>query len=642
MQEQQEQQEQLQLPSVSVAPLTVSFHQLSQLCRCSSVSPQPAVHHRPLAPQPHPLQQQQQQQQLDAAPAAPDCPVAPPSAACLPAPPAATAGAASASDAGGDGRALASSIARALGPGGLGIVLVTGVPGIDALRRALLPAARTLALMPPERDAERRHILASNGLGTDVPATSGASDRHAKGAKKRAPVDATSFAAGRHTFSATCQLKWRPGDLPAVGEPVRAPGEGSLAASVASPPPSDDCSHPPAAAGDILIRSTLDALGAAMVHVAALVAGACDIGAAEGLDTLTQEAAPRHGSAAVTTETEVPFSLERCLRAAGTAKARLIHYYASMHTFSGAPAAAEQGSGLGQRASVATQSRNPTDWDELALRRVADWQGWHFDYGLLTALVSPVYCCDDGAAGAASHCSCACQRPAESSPQRRQLCCCGDGLVVFDPRSMCPVRISIPPNADVVAIQVGEAAQILSGGRLAATAHCVQRPPGTLFPGAAPDASEPHDRLVTTTTASASACLSRQTFVVFMQPAWSTPMVPSLAAASVRHAARGPSQSTQAAAAAMHRDQRESVLASSQRVCDVLSRLLPPLASRWNWGTDASYAAAPSVEGMPCDGSGDGGRLNTFAALASAVTPIPTFSDFSKATTGAYYGTKKH
>ncbi len=143
----------------------------------------------------------------------------------------------------------------------------------------------------------------------------------------------------------------------------------------------------------------------------------------------------------------------------------------------------------------------------------------------------------------------------------------------------------IPPGA--IAVQVGEAAQILAGGRLAATAHCVLRPA----------ASGPRDR---------GPHVSRQTFVVFCQPPWAEPLVAvgggGGAAAEVL-AASSPSTSVLAGACAC----ALAAESTASCVCPVAApagsphrRLLPPLSERWESGI--------------------------------------TFSDFSTRTTRAYYG----
>ncbi|CAI5502573.1 unnamed protein product [Closterium sp. Naga37s-1] len=146
------------------------------------------------------------------------------------------------------------------------------------------------------------------------------------------------------------------------------------------------------------------------------------------------------------------------------------------------------------------------------------WQQWHYDYGLFTALVAPLYV--PAASPSDFHLACplssAC--PASSSDLFPSTAASGvasdflsssngstsssstssssssstttsattnsasvataacAGLHVWDPLSRSPVRVELP--ARCVAVQVGEAAQVLSGGRLRAAVHCVVRPGG--------------------------------------------------------------------------------------------------------------------------------------------------------------------
>jgi hypothetical protein len=106
------------------------------------------------------------------------------------------------------------------------------------------------------------------------------------------------------------------------------------------------------------------------------------------------------------------------------------------------------------------------------------WQEWHYDYGLLTVLTAPLFL--RSALGQECPVSEECSLP--------------DGhthLQLFNKRRMFSVRCS--PESFIV--QIGEAAGILSGGKLRSTLHAVSRPLG--LPN-----------------------VSRETFVVFVQPSW--------------------------------------------------------------------------------------------------------------------------
>lgn len=88
--------------------------------------------------------------------------------------------------------------------------------------------------------------------------------------------------------------------------------------------------------------------------------------------------------------------------------------------------------------------------------------------------------------------------------------------------------------ADCLVVQVGEAAQILSGGKLVARAHCVARP-------------------------TMAADVSRETMAVFLQPAWERPLMLPMWGAETASQAGGLSTD--------------------------LETMIPPLTSRWRQGS---------------------------------------------------------
>ncbi|KAJ4954955.1 hypothetical protein NE237_011738 [Protea cynaroides] len=105
------------------------------------------------------------------------------------------------------------------------------------------------------------------------------------------------------------------------------------------------------------------------------------------------------------------------------------------------------------------------------------WQQWHYDYGIFTVLTSPMFL---------SQCrSPVIECPSPSGHTYLQIC---------DPNKNNILLVKSPPESFI--IQVGESADILSKGKLRSTLHSVCRP-------------IKQDNL------------SRETFVVFMQPAWS-------------------------------------------------------------------------------------------------------------------------
>jgi hypothetical protein len=165
----------------------------------------------------------------------------------------------------------------------------------------------------------------------------------------------------------------------------------------------------------------------------------------------------------------------------------------------------------------------------------SDWQPWHYDYGIFSALLSPAVAADGGAtlldAGAFAR------------------ACPGAGLVV---RGLCGGADAVAHiPAGCIGVQVGESAQILSGGRLVATPHCVRAPAG-----ADGDA------------------LSRAAFVVFCQPPWGA----QLTAVGDGALARG------------------RVLAASQRAAEGLGGCVPLLDERWADGdTFSSFSRATTA-----------------------------------------------
>ena len=132
-------------------------------------------------------------------------------------------------------------------------------------------------------------------------------------------------------------------------------------------------------------------------------------------------------------------------------KARLLHYF---------PRSTEDMSESG----ATTKKDNEEDI-------FSSWCGWHNDHGSLTGLVSAMYLDEDG------------NVVANSDP---------DAGLYIRGRSSELIKVGIPE--DHIAFQIGETAQIHSGGILQATPHAVR---GTSKPG-----------------------VSRETFAVFMEPMW--------------------------------------------------------------------------------------------------------------------------
>jgi hypothetical protein len=175
------------------------------------------------------------------------------------------------------------------------------------------------------------------------------------------------------------------------------------------------------------------------------------------------------------------------------------------------------------------------------------------------------------------------------------------------------VAFHLPPGS--VGVQIGEAAQILSGGALASTPHGVRRP------RCADDAASPPTAPSPSRVTLDPDAISRQMFVVFCQPGWDARMVPPAAggcwadeagsafggcgeggATRAEPAAGGtgaapalPLPPASAAAIA-------AVLAPSAAATASFGGIVPPLGERWERGA--------------------------------------TFAAFSRATTAAYFGAR--
>lgn len=147
--------------------------------------------------------------------------------------------------------------------------------------------------------------------------------------------------------------------------------------------------------------------------------------------------------------------LHRIMSESRTAKARLLHYFP-----------------VGSVDSIVTAASSAVDKaDDVC----SSWCGWHNDHGSLTGLTSAMF--HDASGG-----SIPCPDPEA-------------GLYVKTRRGKL-VRVVIP--ADYLAFQIGETSQILTGGVLQATPHCVR---AAAVPG-----------------------VSRSTFALFLEPEWNEPM----------------------------------------------------------------------------------------------------------------------
>lgn len=228
-------------------------------------------------------------------------------------------------------------------------------------------------------------------------------------------------------------------------------------------------------------------LGLYMIELGILIARACDIVIGGG-------------------------RLEQSITDFGTAKARLIHYHSeldniiirekenskkkkscslkkvavkpyqlgSQRSGSLCPCCIKSEEGAPKMAIV--DNNDPRDTsvqgqaDEISLLNL--WQEWHYDFGILTVLTAPLFL--SGSEG--EKCLVNQEYHHPNGHTHLQLC---NGRKIF----------SVRCSPDSFIVQVGEAADILSRGKLKSALHSVSRP-------------------------LSSADISRETFVVFLQPSW--------------------------------------------------------------------------------------------------------------------------
>lgn len=185
--------------------------------------------------------------------------------------------------------------------------------------------------------------------------------------------------------------------------------------------------------------------------------------------------------------------LEQSLLESSVAKGRLIHYHSTLDSIvlkeagrsskkMGNPKRDDQGQRI--RIEKQTECTNvDRDSNEVGISGTHSnlWQQWHYDYGVFTVLTDPFFIL-----------------PYNLSENRGsdQECPSPGGhtyLQILDPNKNKVRMVKSSPESFI--IQVGESADILSKGKLRSTLHCICRP------------AELEN-------------LSRETFVVFLQPAW--------------------------------------------------------------------------------------------------------------------------
>ncbi|KAK7277616.1 hypothetical protein RJT34_22631 [Clitoria ternatea] len=258
--------------------------------------------------------------------------------------------------------------------------------------------------------------------------------------------------------------------------------------------------------------------------------------------------------------------LEKSLLESCAAKGRLIHYHSPLDAL-----LLKQS----ERRKVTSKRRanNVTALEGSELNSIADdanlggirsnlWQQWHYDYGIFTVLTSPLFllpsCSETSETEGTFAASCFVECPSPTG----HTC-----LQIYDPNKKRVLMVKVPPESFIV--QVGESADIISRGKLCSTLHSVHRP--LKFEN-----------------------LSRETFVVFLQPAWTK----TFSISDYPHANSTFNESHGQCLVASDEEQQQS--RQDHNLSQEIYKIVPPLFSRLK-------------EGM-------------------------TFAEFSRETTKQYYG----
>ncbi|CAN6439652.1 unnamed protein product [Victoria cruziana] len=417
-------------------------------------------------------------------------------------------------------------VVETLGPGGHGLLAVTGVPNAGEISRKLLFFARKLALLDDDR---RRRILKGHRLGTDVPL--------------KDPDRNVSAFAMQLKYSS---LKLNPEGLKQETAEFR---RDYTDAVQISDPLGDEFE---------MLGDAFKQLGFCMMEMGLLLAKVCD-------------------KAFGGNELECSI-LESC-----SAKGRLIHYHSSwdrlilkeimkLRSTNEGPRSKHSSCQNKTRKSEDMVGGNANTAFQTVLKgestRVIEgearscetsvpslWQQWHYDYGIFTVLTTPIFLSQNEKLVK--------QGDEVKLDGRTSECYLLEGhtcLQILDPVSKKILLVKAPPESFI--LQVGEAAEILSNGKLCSTIHSVCRP-------------------------TEMANSSRETFVVFLQPAWNKMLsIPGLPIATC-------TQETEP-------DSIDKVHEEANSLASEIQKMVPPLSARLK-------------EGM-------------------------TFAEFSRVTTKQYYG----
>ncbi|KAF7818353.1 Isopenicillin N synthase-like [Senna tora] len=197
------------------------------------------------------------------------------------------------------------------------------------------------------------------------------------------------------------------------------------------------------------------------------------------------------------------YELEQSLLESCAAKGRLIHYHSSLDGLLLKENERSKRNGKRQanirrgQEYIISKGQKQLEGSELNLSAHDAnscgihsnlWQQWHYDYGIFTVLTAPFFlmpsCSLITKTGDPFSASCFEECPSPTGHT---------SLQIYDPNKNKVLMVKAPPESFI--IQVGESADIISKGKLRSTLHSVYRP-------------------------SKFENLSRETFVVFLQPAW--------------------------------------------------------------------------------------------------------------------------
>jgi isopenicillin N synthase-like dioxygenase len=236
-----------------------------------------------------------------------------------------------------------------------------------------------------------------------------------------------------------------------------------------------------------------------------------------------------------------PHHLEEIVDTSKCCKARLLHYF---------PFAEDS-------TSTEANSELLTPQEESKHEFFSSWCGWHNDHGSLTGLTAAMFMDENG-------------NIVENTDKDA-------GLYVLNRKSE-TIKVAIPVGN--IAFQIGETAQIHSGGCLQATPHAVR---GSKAKG-----------------------ISRETFAVFMEPMWDEPMV-------------GPPGA-------------DPACTQSQSAAKNLPPGVPPLSARWRHNSSGDSESKNSKAQRS-----NGNTSPSSSSSATVTVATQDFGQFTTETLNFYY-----